>query len=464
MAAGVAAAGAVVAACGPSAGQAAASTTPAAKIVTTIIWRPWYNFNQAQSKTGHALLMQGIQPWLDKHPGVAVTITYMGYQQTTVAAILAGTGPDIFADWVLPLFTSGNLLLDLSKYVRQNNVDLTIFPQRDMQGFSQGGGLWALPSYLHLISPAVNLSVLDQLGQTYPEPGWTHLQWTQLMKAVTHKSATAKDRRQGGQFYWSGYSSVGSDPAPFYLAGFGGEYVDPSDSTKCYLDNPGSQAALEWCYELLTEGVCGTSGLDFKSGQQVVGTTDTAGGLINAAQSYGGLKWQIYDEFAWPKGKVSYAASDFYAINAATKNPDLCWDFMDFLCIQQDWQKWMVNLALNGPNQKALYPFWETTVKQVAPPLAKIDLSVFTRQMQNDEPYFGLLYKYASQQAGQAIAAGTKAAVTNPQIVPQVCKQTTDQINALEVASASESVVQSALAKQFPTANGTVIAGVAPGL
>jgi len=285
-----------------------------------------------------------------------------------------------------------------------------------------------------------------------------------LMKAVTHKSATAKDRRQGGQFYWSGYSSVGSDPAPFYLAGFGGEYVDPSDSTKCYLDNPGSQAALEWCYELLTEGVCGTSGLDFKSGQQVVGTTDTAGGLINAAQSYGGLKWQIYDEFAWPKGKVSYAASDFYAINAATKNPDLCWDFMDFLCIKQDWQKWMVNLALNGPNQKALYPFWETTVKQVAPPLAKIDLSVFTRQMQNDEPYFGLLYKYASQQAGQAIAAGTKAAVTNPQIVPQVCKQTTDQINALEVASASESVVQSALAKQFPTANGTVIAGVAPGL
>jgi len=464
-AAGVAAVGAALAACGPGgASQTAASPTKAAAILYNIVWRPWYNFNQATSKTGHALLMQGIQPWLDKNPGVAVTITYMGYQATTVAAILAGTGPDVFADWVLPLYTGSNLLLDLSKYVRQNNVDLSIFPRRDMEVFQQGGGLWALPSYLHLQAPAVNLGVLDQLGVTYPQPGWTYQQWTDLMKSVTHKSTTAKDRRQGGWFYWSGYDYWGNDPHAYYLAGFGGEYVDPSDNSKSYLDSPGTQACLSWIYELLVEGVCGTGGLDFRSGQQVVNWMDTAGGLIGAAQTYGGVKWQMYDEFVWPKGKISYAASDFYAINAGTKNPDLCWDFLDYLCVKQDWQKWMVNLALNGPNQKALYPFWETTVKQVAPPLAKIDLNVFTRQMQDDDPYFGLTFKYADQQAGVAIGNATKPAVTNPQIVPQVCKQGADQINALELAAATESLAQNATAKQFPTGNGTVIAAVQPGM
>ena len=469
LSAGAAAAGAALAACGPAttagtSATAAAAPTKSIAAKYKLLWRPWYNFNQATSATGHALLMQGIQPWLAKNKGVEVTITYMGYQQATVAAILAGTGPDIFADWVLPLYTGSNLLLDLSKYVRQDNVDLSIFPQRDMAVFQQGGGLWALPSYLHLQAPAVNLGVLDSLGLTYPQPGWTYAEWTTLMRAVAHKSTNPKQRRQGGWFYWSGYDYWGSDPHAYYLAGFGGEYVDPADNTKCYLNAPGSQAALDWIYTLLSEGVCGTGGLNFQTGQQVVTYMDTAGGLIGAAQSFGGVKWQIYDEFIWPKGKISYAASDFYGINAATKHPDLAWEFMKFLTVDTAWQKWMVHLALNGPNQKTLYPFWVTTVKQVAQPLANIDLDVFNRQMQGNDPYFGLTFRYSDQQAGQAIGAATRPALTNPQMVPQVTRQAANQVDALEGAGATESRVQSQITKVFPTANGAAIAAVQPGL
>ena len=468
LAAGVLAAGATLAACGPSAAgsssAAAASTTRSIAAKYKILWRPWYNFNEATTSTGHALLMKGIEPWLAKNKGVEVTITYMGYQQATVAAILAGTGPDIFADWVIPLYTSANLLLDISKYVRQDNVNLSIFPQRDLQSFQSNGGLWALPSYLHLEAPAVNLGVLDSLGLSYPQPGWTYQQWTTLMRAATKKSTNPKQRRQGGQFYWSGYDSWGNDPAPHYLAGFGGEYVDPSDNTRCYLDNPGSQAALEWVYGLLAEGVCGTGGLNFQTGQQVVGRMDTAGGLIYAAQQYGGVKWQMYDEFVWPKAQLAYAASDFYGINAATKNPDIVWGFMKYLTVDTQWQKWMVHLALNGPNQKSLYPYWETTVKQTAQPLKNIDLAVFTRMMQNNEPYFGLLFKYADQTAGQTIGAATRPALSNPQLVPQVCRQATNQVNAVESAGASETKVVSQLTKVFPVVHGTQIANVQPGL
>jgi len=461
-AAGVMAAGAALAACGPT--GSAASTTKAAAATINIVWRPWYNFNNATSSTGHALLMQGIQPWLAQNKGVQVTITYMGYQQATVAAMLAGTGPDVFADWVLPLYLGQNLLLDLSKYVQQDNVNLDIFPSKDMEVFQQGGGLWALPSYLHLQAPAVNLGILDQLALSYPNPSWTYADWTKLLTTVTKKSSDPKLNRVGGWFNWGGYDYWGNDPAAYYLAGFGGEYVDPSDNTKCYLSNSGSQACLEWMFPLLAEGIMGTGSANFQTGNQVVTWMDTAGGLIGAAQTFGGVKWQMYDEMIFPKGKIAYAASDFYAVSAGTQNPEIAWEFLKYLTVQTDWQKWMIHLAMNGPNQKALYPFWVETVKQVAKPLANIDLDVFNRQMQGNDPYFGLTFKYQDQRAGQSIAAATAPALKNPQMVPQVCRLATSQVDAIESAGATQTQVQNAFAKEFPTTNGQSIAAVTPGL
>lgn len=469
-AAGLAAAGAVLAACGTGAtGAAGASTSAQPQPVAVkykILWRPWYNFNNANSKTGQALMMQGIQPWLDKNPGVEVDITYLGYQGSTVTALLAGTGPDIFADWVLPLYTSGgnNLLLDLTKYVRQNNVDLTIFPQRDMASFAvSNAGLYALPSYLHLQAPAVNLGVLDSLGLTYPENGWTHKEWETLYRKATVKSTDPKKKIVGGQFIMGGYDYSGTIPCPFYLAGFGGEYVDPTDGSKCYLNAPGSNACLEWLYQLLWDGACDTGGADLRTGHRAVGTIDTAGGLISAAQQWAGVKWQIYDEPTYPSGKFSYAASDFYAISAATKNPDLVWDFMDFLCVKPDWQRWMTKLALNGPNQKSLYEEWVATVKSIAPPLANIDLDAFNRAMQANSPYFGQLFKYASTQAGNAIVAGLGPVQAQKKDLSTALTQVTNQVDALEVAQTAIVGQMAGMVSKFPT-TGPEIAPVPTGI
>ena len=460
-AAGVAAAGAVLAAC--SGAKQAAAPTAAAKVIFTMVWRPWYNFNNATSKTGKALLLQGIEPWLAQNPGVNVDISFLGYQGTTVTALLAGNGPDIFADWVLPLFLSGNLVQDLTNFVKQDNVDLTIFPKLEMEFFQQEGGLWALPSYLHLQCPAVNLGMLDNLGLSYPQSGWTYTDWTQLFQQTTNKSTTASQKRIGTQFYWSGYDYSGSNPHAYYLKGFGGEYVDPSDPTKCYLTNPASLKCMQWIYGLIQQGVANTGGSNFVSGQIAVSNADTAGGLIGAAESWRALKWQIYDEPIYPAGPVAYAASDFYAISAATARPDIAWDFMKYLCVGQDWQRWMMKLAMNGPNQKSLYPEWVTTLKAIAPPLANIDLDVFNRQMQNDEPYFGLTFRYQETQAAGAINAQTAPALTQKVDLPTALTQATNQVDAIELAG--EALVASAAttAKLFPT-NGKAIASVVAGI
>ena len=460
-AAGLAVAGSVLAAGGSATQAMAAAPTVAAKSIVTLLWRPWYNFNNATSKTGEALMMQGIQPWLDQNPGVRVNITFMGYQSTTVTALLAGTGPDVFADWILPLYLGGNLLLDFSSYAKQDNVDLSIFASGEMELFQQGGGLWALPSYLHLECPAVNLGVLDNLGLGYPQSGWTYQQWTNLYQQVAAGKASNGKPYTNNVFYWDGYDYYGGCPNACYLTGFKGAYVDPSDNTKCYLSNSGSQSCLSWVYGLMNSNVCGTSG--GISATAAIGSTDTAGGLISAAESYRSLKWQIYDEPLYPAGAVAYAASDFYAISAATARPDIAWEFLKFLCVGTSWQTWMMKLAMNGPNQKGLYPQWVTTLKSIAPPLANIDLEVFNRQMQNDEPYFGLTFKYADPQAGNAIKANLGNVQSHKATVPVATAQATQQVDALESTAAALTGEQAALAKKFPT-NGPAIAEVMTGI
>jgi ABC-type glycerol-3-phosphate transport system substrate-binding protein len=465
-AAGLAAGGAVLAACGPAkatTGPSSATPTASGKNVITLLWRPWYNFNNATSKTGEALLLQGIQPWLEQNKGVDVQITFLGYQSTTVSALLAGTGPDVFADWVLPLYLGANLLLDLSSYAKQDNVNLDIFASGEMELFQQDGGLWALPSYLHLEAPAVNLGVLDNLGLGYPQSGWTYEQWTQLYNQTYSKGTTPGKTRIGSYFYWDGYDYGGGSPHAHYLKGFGGEYVDPTDNTKSYMTNAGSIQALEWIYGLLASGVCSTSSPNFATGAIAVGAVDTAGGLITAAESWRSVKWQVYDEAVYPQGKVSYAASDFYAVSAATKNPEAAWEFMKYLCVGTDWQTWMMKLAMNGPNQKALYPQWVETLKNIAPPLANIDLDVFNRQMQNNEPYFGLTFQYDSAQAGSAISSNLGQVQSQKVTVPVAAQQASQQIDALEQSAKALAGEAVSLAKEFPT-NGNSISPVVTGI
>jgi hypothetical protein len=291
--------------------------------------------------------------------------------------------------------------------VKQDNIDLSIFPGGEMGyfyevgSFQAPGALHAMPSYLHLTAPAVNLGILDELGLKYPEPGWTYLDWTRLWEQVTVKSPASK-QRFGGSFNWDGYDYAGTSPSAYYLVGFGGAYVSPTDPTKAYLDAPGSIEALTWIYNLVQESVM--NGGNFGTGSQVTTPIDTAGGLIGAASSWRSLKWDIFPEPIYPKAKVAYAASDFYAINAATKRPDIAWSLMKYLCVEKPWQQHMMRIAMAGPNQKGLWEQYAYELQQVAPPLRGKNLLVYNDQVQNDEPTFGLAFRYAEAQATSIIA------------------------------------------------------------
>jgi ABC-type glycerol-3-phosphate transport system substrate-binding protein len=415
----------------------------AAAAPITLVWRPWYNFPNGTGQAALTLMQHGIQPWLAKNPGVKVEITTLGYQGATIAAMLAGTGPDVFEDWVLPPYIENNLVYNFYPFVQQDNVNLNIFPSGEMQYFFDAarfapgghGGLYCLPAYIHTLAMAVNEGILDEMGLTYPEPDWTWEQWTHLWTTTTIRSKDPTKQRYGGNLYWSGYDYYGgNNPAPFYMKGFGGGYVDPNDATRSYIDQPGSIQCLEWAFNLMNEGVLGYG--TFHTGHQVSAPRGTAGGLPYSAQAWQSVKWNFYAMPVWPKGRYTFAASDFYAISAATKRPDIAWSFLKFLCVDTAWQAFMMRLALNGPNQKDLYPEWQRVVGEVAPPLRTKNLDIIVQAVQNDEPYFGHTFQFADSQAGAIINKYTAMAQARQMTVPQAASEIAKQVNALEATGA----------------------------
>lgn len=244
---------------------ALASPTVAAAARITLVFQPWYNFTNATTAAGIELLHQGLEPWLAQNKGVEVNVVTLGYQGTMQAAILAGTGPDVFADWVLPPYVEQGMVLDFAPYVRRDNVNLDIFAAGELAYFQQvasfakPGALFSLPSYLHMEAPAVNLGLLDDLGLSAPEPTWTYEQWADLWRATA--VTTGKNQRWGlAGFNWDGYDYAGSSPSAYYLVGFGGGYVNPNVPTQAYLDNPGSLDCLNWIYDLMANGIVSSSG------------------------------------------------------------------------------------------------------------------------------------------------------------------------------------------------------------
>lgn len=401
------AAGAVVTAGALSGcGATLAQLTRAAGSPTVLRWRPWTGFPNGQSRAAITLMHEGLQPWLDRNPGVQVRIMTLTDTGTVVTEMLADSGPDVFEDTFLAPYSESHVAMDLAPYLQREGAEGRVFSasqllplQAQVPGPS-GTALYGLPAHTRTVAMAVNRGVLDVLGLTEPQPEWTHSDWAQMWEQVV----ASRPGSLGGQLDWSGYDGSGGNPAPFYLKGFGGEYVDPRDATRAWIAQPGSVAALQWCYGLLLAGVCGGSmATDFATERLVSGPLGTTGGLLAAAEQWQGIDWQLYPMPIWPQGRWTLGSGQFCAIWSGTRAPDVAWSLVRYLCLETAWQRYLIRLALIGPNQTALWSEWQQQVTLQAPPLAAVDLGVFTRALQAGELYEGRSFRFAERQSSQIL-------------------------------------------------------------
>lgn len=105
--------------------------------------------------------------------------------------------------------------------------------------------------------------VLDQLGLSYPEAGWTYRDAAKLWEQCT--GTVNGKHRYGVAIRWL-------PSAEYLLRGFGGSTCDATH-TQCTLDSSGSLAAGQWFYNLYTNKVTtmenGVAGLLGSAPQEV---------------------------------------------------------------------------------------------------------------------------------------------------------------------------------------------------
>jgi hypothetical protein len=138
-----------------------------------------------------------------------------------------------------------------------------------------------------------------------------------------------------------------------------------------------------------------------------------------------------------PKGRFTAAFESFYAASAATRYPELCWEFIKWLTYEKTWPRYMMHLALQGPVRKDLWPEWESIVLSVAPPLRSVHLDTLVEQVQRDELWTGFPFRYSDSQAGTIIGEAIANILSRQVSVVEGLEQAARKLRGLEAAGAA---------------------------
>ena len=200
-----------------------------------------------------------------------------------------------------------------------------------------------------------------------------------------------------------------------------------------------STGSIDWfnyMTQLMVPGMAAAdAGGSFRAGLQFTEAIGTAASLMNSAQNWQGVNWDIYPMPQGPAGRFTAAYPGFYAISARTKYPSVAWEFIKWLCLGKTWQEFMIRLDLHGPILTSLWPVWLNMAQTVAPPLKNKNLSVFVEQIQNNELWTGLPFRYADSGCGKIIGVYVQAMLQQQLSVTEACVKADEQIAAYEKAA-----------------------------
>lgn len=131
-------------------------------------------------------------------------VPWAQYWQKLQTSTVAGTAPDVF--WMnvptFPKYANNGLLLNLSDYVAENNVDITKYPSTLIDLFTKDGNLYAIPENYDTIAMVYNKALFDEAGLDYPTADWT---WDDLLAAAKKLTKDTDDGKQYG--YMASYEN-----------------------------------------------------------------------------------------------------------------------------------------------------------------------------------------------------------------------------------------------------------------
>ena len=293
---------------------------------------------------------KGIQEIADawtETSGIKVNVEVVdwdNYWTLLEAGASGGTMPDVF--WMhsntVQMYMENDILLDLTKYVSDNNIDMSVYYEgvKDLYTRSDGN-IYALPKDHDTIALLYNKAIFDQYGVEYPSDQWTWDDMYEAAKKITEGS--------NGDVYGMAMNTSNNQDGWYNLIYCYGGQVITDDHKGTTIGSDESKAGMEMMRKLLTVGapqsVVAETGTDslFMSGK--VGMITQGSWMINSfytAENHADYAWALLP-YADLNGNGTCEKEERWsaynglgwAASAATADPDSCFSLIKYFCSEE---------------------------------------------------------------------------------------------------------------------------------
>jgi multiple sugar transport system substrate-binding protein len=345
--AAVAAAGAVgLVACAPATGPAAPAaeggeSQPAGEQVTLTFIVDTINEGHIKARDGWA------KGFMEANPNVKVdhqTLPNDGYVTKIQTLYAAGTPADVYRylQEVTPIITVAEkqMHLVLDDYIERDSYDLSDFRPDSVTLYQWDGQTYALPRDYGHQNVYYNIDLFEAAGVPLPTADWEDTSWNFEAYLQAAQALTKKEGDRTTQ--WGCLVARGQRPWASWLYSNNGALVHKDDrgmATDSAMTDEGSVGALQFLQDLMhVHGVAPRPDLESELGgfelfaTGIVGMMITNPSAVNQFRTIETFKWDVA---ALPIGQAERRGSGGggtgWAAAAATKAPDVTWEFVKYI-------------------------------------------------------------------------------------------------------------------------------------
>lgn len=298
------------------------------------------------------------------NPNITVetsVVPWAQYWQKLQTTTVAGNAPDVF--WMnvpnFPKYTSNDLLLNLSPYMKNSTTDASNYPADLMKAYTSKGNVFAIPEQFDTICLVYNKDMFDAAGMKYPDASWD---WNTLRDAAIKLTKSTATGTQYGFL-----SAYGNQSGYYNFMVANGGYIISDDQKKSGFDDPKSIQALQFMVDLIVKDHCAPTGqemveqndyLDLFTSRKVAMATIGSWSVPIVHEALG----DSADIAPLPKSpntgeRKSIIHGLSWAGYAKTKNPEATWKLIQFLT-DKGFNESLAKTAITIPAYKGMAADW----------------------------------------------------------------------------------------------------------
>ena len=332
------------------------------------------------------MVQQMLEQFHSTHPNTRVFYVPdpVDVEERLLEDMKAGIAPDVFAACCsfFPILAQEGQTLDLRPFLESELDQETIQDWDPVQYQAlqmRNGEQYGLPKYHGALALYYNKDLFDEFAVDYPDGSWDHDDYLEAMKRLTH------DRNSDGQIdLWGSIVDISWDRIQVHVNGWGGQFVDPDDPTRCRMGDLQALDAMEWLRARMWDDQVMARPLDVRNvgPQQAfisgnVAMAEDGSWALKSILSNANFRVGVAPLPSGPDRRVTLSTTDGFGIYKGTRYPQASWALLKFL-ISKDYGRAMAKANFLQPARASLVQDWVDFIQQEFPEKTRdMDIAVF---------------------------------------------------------------------------------------